>query len=540
MHHLLKRVRTATVSAFAVLCGSGCAVADNDEADALLTCMSTIDCFNNEVCINNACVVGTLPSGVVAEITPQAGSSFVRAQVLDVAVDRLPLAFTLPVATTYEVEVLDGQLQRIPANLSLFNDDGIPGRELVVDEFLRRDEVLQVRLIEDAYSVVIRPNEGPPLEVPEFTARTQPSPASKVFLLPSRFRRVFGTVVSSRSNQVRLAGIRVQATGIRSGLTSTASITGSSGAFEVLLPDTDETFFRLRGTPTAGTTPAWSYEQTVRVEVDSDREFDVEMELADDDDIGTARVQVVGISSTNIPEVVSGALVTLTATVPGVDVPPAYTLSGTTDTSGLVVLNNGVNPQLPIIAARYSVEVSTRQGTPFSSTQTVIDLTDVGRGFTIDRQISLPPRTVVDGEVLSAGDVPQAGSVLTFIPQASNAEGALVVTEPSGRFTVALDPGLYLVVIEPPPPSGTDLAAVEPVPVATRSILIDPEATQTLAPIVLPIGSVVMGSVLQASRQPEPNARVEFFVVRSNVAIPLARATTDERGAFTVILGELQ
>lgn len=522
---------------------AGCATDDSELASSVpVECIQSSDCGSGLACISNACREPDLPSQVAVEVVPAGGSPSVRTQFLGVALGARMLTFSLPRPTTYLVEVLDGLERPVSANLSLFGTETIPGRELIADRFIPEGGPTSLRLLPGTYSVRLRPTDSPGVEVLGFNVRAQPADVSKTFQLPNQFRRLYGTVRSARSNQIRLAGVRVRAFGLRSGLVSSTTVTRDSGEFEIALPATSETFFRLEADPPQSQQPTWSYRQIVRVDVGDDRARDIDMDLVNADDQGTVRLQVVGTDGDGDPQPIPNARVTLTATVAGIDAPPVFSVSGTTDPDGQLRLDGTGTEDIPLIRARYIVTVLSPSTSAFSGQVGLLDLSDAGRGFSLDQQIFLRTRSQVIGAIRSAGDQPVAEALVSFQPEQAQLAPVDVVTGQDGRFMVRLGPGSYTVLVTPL----VRRLGGEPIPVGTFETSISPlerlptgqEVVQGLAPFYLPGAIEIEGQAFDADGQPEVDARINFFRLDPKATVPLGEAVTDASGRFVVIIGE--
>ena len=523
--------RRAALWAAALALTAGCSIDNAPTASDLSFCSTANDCDPSQVCINLQCVAADVPDDVMVEITPAGGSPFVQTQFLGVPLNQRPLTFSMPVPTSYRIEVFDGQLQRVASSVTFFSTEGFVDRPLVVDEFVTADDPSFVRLAPGSYSITLRPNVGPSLEELGFTVRAQPDTVEKPFLFPSRFRQLSGAVTWLRSSQVALPGVEVRAFGLSTGLASTTTVTDASGHFAISLPDTNEEFFRLEASPPDDQQPNWSYRQTVRVDRGADRIRNIEMELANADDIGTVRLQVVGVDREGLGRPVAGAQVVLTATVSGVDVPPIFSLEGTTDSDGQLRIEGETTDEVPLIRARYDVEVRPPLGSEFRATRTALDLTDAGMSFSLDEQVTLPIRTLVRGSVLSNNEQPLAEALITFSPL-DGGPSITVVAGPTGVFETDLDPTAYLMIVEPL----NARAGTEPVPVATTTVQIDDAPTQSLPAFVLPPGTNVEGLVIGPTGAPELGAHLDLFVMEQGQLVRIAEARTNSRGLFNVVV----
>ena len=525
----LGRWAAVFVTALGLSCGDDAELLDS----AVVGCTTAEQCSPGLTCVSNTCVLPAAAGQLSVEVTPAGDSAFVRTQLLDVPVDGQTVNIRLTLPTLFEIQVLDSQDVPIAADVRLFATNAIPGRELATSTFVSASDPAPLRLVEGDYSVFVQPAIGPGLEVQDFTVRSRPDLETKTFKLPERYRRLSGVVTSERSNQVRLGGVRVRAFGDQSGLVSTTTVTDGSGAYELLLPDTkDEQFFRVEATQAEDRQPTWSYQRLLRVEQDEDRIHDIPMELVNPGDQGTARLQIVGLDRLGIPQPVQNALVTLTATVPIDESPHLYTVSGTTNSEGLVRPPGRDIARLSLIRARYRVEVLPPSTSEFGQQIATIDLTNAGRGFSLDEQISVPRRTEISGTLRSAQDQPIRQALVSFRPLRADLIPRETVSDADGLFTVLVDPGPYIMVVEPLETNVGD----EAIPVFTVAVEITDAPSINLSVVQAPVGVVVQGAVLGPSMAPEPNARLEFFEVLDMTTVQVGTTKTDANGRFEVIV----
>ena len=520
------------------LAATACGVTqDSRSGVAFDGCITTNDCFTGFVCINNICdQADALTDQVVVEVTPAGGSSFVPTQFLSVSLEERPLTFELPEPTDYEVEVFDGQLQRVAANVTLFRTMGIPGREVAVDTFVSATAPAPIRLLAGTYSVILVPNEGPGLEVLGFNVRNQPESVDKIFQFPETFRRLRGQVRSAADPAVALEGVQVRAFGVVSDLASTTAISDASGAFEVLLPSTTDTFFRVEAEPPSDWQPSWSFQQTVRVEVDSDRTRDIDLYVAGPSEQGLLRLQIVGVDGSTTAAA-ANVRVTLTATTSGFDVPPSFSTAGTTGADGRLRLRNATTDQVPIIRGRYLVNIEPPANSPYQRRSTVLNLSTAGPGFTIDERIVLAVRPRVTGAILSAEGLEVAQALVSFQPTDPNRAPTTAVSGPTGTYEITLDPGDYEMTVEPLPLASPDLlSSVTPTPVTVQSVSVAASpTTQSLGTMSLPPGTFVEGQVIGPTGAAEGGARLDFYIIRNGAPVRLGRATSDSSGRFVIV-----
>ncbi|MEL7368947.1 MAG: hypothetical protein AAFN74_08565, partial [Myxococcota bacterium] len=376
-----------------------------------------------------------------------------------------------------------------------------------------------------------------PLLVGEFDVRARPTPERKEFRLPDAPVRISGTVISSRSNLTRISGATVQAFGEVTGLKSTSAITDADGNFEIILPTSPDLDLNviLEATPAETPTPAWSHRQSIGASVD--RTLFVPIAEVDeaDDVLQNASLQVLGVDSTGEPVPLFGAAVTMTATAAGADRTQWFQLSGRTDNEGQLRIEKDDRDlaEFPIIRSRYQVEIVPSAASIYARTSTIVDYaSSVAQP---DRQVSLRERPLVSGTVESRQrqlPVPQA--ILRFYRTslASN-DQFQTSTDSEGRFSIRLDAGSYVVVVEPP----SARPGEEALPVYDIPVEVGTASTQDLNTLLIPAGVVMQGFIEGDVNDVVPNATVDIYRSVLNVGnVRIGRAVTDERGQFQVVL----
>jgi hypothetical protein len=391
-----------------------------------------------------------------------------------------------------------------------------------------------VRLLPGTYAVRISLNDrsAPGFETTGFVVRNEDVRQTKEFRVPDSYRTLSGIVVNALSTSAPIEGVLVEAIGKRSGLPSTQAITDATGAYSIQLPDTPETQFLLTARVANAVATDWSFQEEVRVDA-SIREKLIELEQVDDARRGCLKLQIFGKG--NVPEPIANANVTLTAsTTAGLET-RRYSISGVTNSDGLMVVQNPGTcvDSVPFLDEHYLVEVQTPQQSPFASTKSVLELEGQA-----DEQVLLELRTRVAGIVVSASNRPVADALLELLPLDERARTFDAETGPDGSFVADVDPGLYLVVIRPP-----QLQSGELLPVHTVVQEIAEAGQVELGTIELPEGTEVFGAV--RGQQPGgqsvamERARVEFFVHQQTQTISIARTFTDSAGSYSVVLPNL-
>lgn len=517
--------------------GVGCAF---DDAALLRGCATAADCGQGQVCSNFRCTAAEQASGRVAlELRPPPGSPYARTQHLDLDLeDGAALSVALPVPTELEALVLDSQGAPVAADLLIFGARRIPGRELEVSQFVTaQDRRTILRLPEGEYLARILPldPELPGLEVRGFTVRARNELVTKEFRLPARYRRLYGHVMSSVSSDRKVPGVEVRAIAEWSGLASTTAITDAEGRYEIRLPETTDTFFRLIATPPAELQPAWSFERVVRVDLGQDRDHAIELEPAGDAVRGLARVRVLGLSAEGSPHPLRNATVTLTSSVSRLYEPPIHRLAGTTDADGVLVVewDGAPRTEVTLLKTIYSVEVSPPPSAPFAKRRTTLDFTGASLSFVVDAQVVLSPRTRVQGSLSSEIGRPVPGARIELEPLGGHVRPSEAETDAAGRFSVELDPGRYLMVARPQEHG----SQAERFPVGTRVVEIAEGPDPELPVLTLPRGSLLEGRVIAGDDgRGVTRTEVELFLELAQRALPVARGVSDAEGRFTLTL----
>lgn len=495
------------------------------------SCQTADQCDADKVCVEFVCVPASQtigPEEVAVEVLPPARSPYMRLHRLDVSLVNLArtLMLRLPEPIPYEAVVLNAEGEQIAGRLSIYGAERIPGRELEHRVDVLRTESATFPLVEGTYSAQVRPSDPAlaPVEVAGFSVRPG-AVLPKEFRLPSRYRRLHGRVTIAQAGNETIAGVTVRAVGEKSRLESTTGVSDDNGNYELLLPDTTDTVFQVTGTLASEEQPAWGFSQSILVELDADRQLDVAIERSSEDNRGTVVLSIVGIDDDGAGAAVPSALVTLTASVADRLAPPYFQRSGLTDSRGSV-------GTIPLLRARYVVQVVPPPTSPFAALTTVLDLRGAGQNFTLDRQLQLVRRTRVTGDVASAQSRGVAATI-ELEPLDADARLRSTQTDAEGRFAIDLDPGRYLMVVRPVDPMG----GIELLPVGFQTITIPTTATHALPVVRLPAGNALSGVVRGAlDNELIEGARIEMFVRASGRTISLGNDFTDERGAFRVVL----
>lgn len=529
-------MRSAAVLLF--LAAAGCAAGAEDAAlGRFAPCVSAGDCGAGYICIDQGCVPNTAvgPEVVHAEVAPAPGSAFPKTQFLDVTAIGGVLNLQCPAPSEFDVLVLQDE-QPIRATMVVLGGQRIPDREVDVTQTIN-DQVLNpsvLRLTPGKYTVRILPDdpELPGFDAKDFTVRASTERDTKEFLVPA-YRRLYGRVVSSLSGTSTIAGVTVRAVAVKSGLPSTTAVSDEAGYYELKLPDTGETSFRLIAENEGVSGPAWWFEQVIQVEADGDREKRIELEQTSEALRGRARLKILGRGAGGTPEPVRNASVTLTAsTATGLDT-RVYRVSGVTDAEGIVTttVDDTSETELPILRGLYTVEVRAPSRSPYASTRRLLDLLDAGPGVTLTPQIDLELKTRVVGVVRAAGGSVVREALVELRPLHEGGRTVDVQTVTDGSFVADVDPGRYLVFVRPPRTLDGQL-----LPAHAVEAIVDEGARFDLPAIDLPVGTEVSGTVTGDGDGPLGDARVEFFIRQADRTLSIARTTSDSDGRYSVVL----
>jgi hypothetical protein len=495
-------------------------------------CATASECGPGFICRSSACVpnMAVGPDEVHIEVAPPPGTPFPRAQLLAPEVIGGVLGVRISAPAVYEVRVLD-EGRPIGASVTFFGDPRIPDREVDVTQSISADDINPsvLRLVPGTFTVRVIPDDRslPGFEAADFTARESVDRQTKDFEVPTAYRSLSGIVASSVSGSSTIAGVEVRAVGIRTGLPSTTAISDDSGRYELLLPDTGETEFRLTADPPASDGPSWSFEQIITVERDASREKPIELEGTRPELRGNVMLDIIGLGTGSGPEAVPNASVTLTATqADGLDT-RVYRVFGVTDARGRVTATIGgaSMTSLPILEGRYVVEVTTPVSSPYASTTALLDLSGV-----LSEQIPLGLKTRVTGSVTSAFGSPVRDASIELI-ELANGRVVESETESDGTYKADIDPGSYLIVVRP-----TRGGTGELLPVSATEAKVTDGARFDVAPIALPFGAEVSGAITGDGVGPIADARVEFFIRSADRTISIARTTTNRDGSYSVVL----
>lgn len=521
-----------------LLAAAGCAESESAFRRPI-GCERDDQCGSREACIDFTCVAvesGSL-TGVHVELTPVAASPYVRTQLLDreLEVGAANVRFELPAPSTFDtVTVLDAAEQPIEARLSIFGQERIPGREVDATLRLRAGSPNPLQLLPGHYTLRVLPEDTrlfPGIVIDGWEVRAAPQPQQREFVLPAQYRTIRGEVTLRTADNVKLPGITVRARSIPSDLPSTSTVTDANGRFEIRLPQSEDTTFLLLAERAPELQPAWGYAQVISVPDETGRNVTVRIEDTSPEIQGLVRLRILGKGSQG-PEPVAGAQVTLTAST-SLD-SRAFEITATTDGDGYAFIQTGANSQaLRLLQSSYQVRIAPPSSSPFRGRVTTLALTNLGPDRPADKQLEVEPRPTVSGTVRSGFGLPVQGAAIQVEALDDRALLFTAATGADGTFVVRLDPGEYVLRVDPTLRS----AGGELLPVGWARISVPEAAEHALPPITLEPGTLLQGTVSGArDGLPVPRTEVELFVTVGQRPVSLGRTISGEAGGFMLVV----
>lgn len=521
------------------LAGAGCGL-DEAQQFQIERCESTADCGAGRSCRDMVCIDldRKYVAALSAELTPPpTAQGLARTQVRRLA---LPggedvLDFELPEAAIFERTVVidEARGEPIAASITISGTDRIVGRDVEARLSVSAEQAGPIHLLPGTYTARVLPLDGerPGLEVQNWIIRRAGNSPVKEFVLGRPLRRLYGEVSYRTLESEKLPGIRIRATSVPGGLASTEATSDSEGRYEIELPDTQDTAFRLTAMPAEPTGPTWSFRQIVNVPRDEARELDIGLEETGASLVGALSLSILGVpEGGGAPEPIAGAEVTLTATT---SLPTrSFSVRGVTNQKGRVVPENAGDALL-ILASRYQVDVEPPPNAPYARTTTVVDLSRTGPSIQTDRQIALSARTQVLGQLTSSLGQNLVHASVSIDDLDRVIRPVQVTTDESGQFRVHLDPGRYLVRIE----GGQTPATADVHPVAFARLDVSSNAGTVNFLHSLPSGRPVRGLVSALEkRTPTAGVDVEFFLEIDGRSVSLGRSITESDGRYSLVI----
>jgi hypothetical protein len=470
------------------------------------------------------------------EITPPMDSAFVVTQELNVPIGPAPfLTLHLPEPVAIALAIKDPQGSLIDSSVSLRNTESIPGREQTVRTEFRSSALKSqaLSILPGRYQALISPLDPnrPGLETTYVVRPPTGEIVTKEFQLKPP-RVLSGTVASSLSSDHPFEGVTVRAFSASSGLASTVAKTGPLGAYAILLPDTEDDAFVLIATPPAEDAPAWSYQETITVP-EGGRKKNIGLEPTSPDIQGRATIQIGGTGTGFEP--VADARVTLTASRSAGLTTRTFSVNGTTDGDGFVIVRDaGGVRELELLKALYLVEIEPPASSPYARQTTTLDLTKLGPTYTYVEQIPLELKVKVGGTIRSDLGRPVPLASIEIQPLIGRSRAVEARTDAIGSFETALEPGTYLLVVSPR--ETTDTHEFPPVAVVSIEVPFDVKHF-SLPPITLPKSALIRGTLTGAEQAlPIPDAKIEFFYDLGAAVVSLGATRSDPNGAFMILL----
>lgn len=508
----------------------GCGL--SEDAIERAGCRADQDCPSGRACVMTVCVRTDLPGWTLdLEARPAPSSPFVATQRTGVFIPgsggwRVVLADPV----VHETVVLGADGSPIDADLAFRPGEGLADRPIDLTHRARRERPARVPLPAGVYDVRISPldPELPSVEVYGFSVEPGRDIRLKEFVLPSRYRRLEGFVQDRVLSSRRIEGVEVSAIGMDSGLTSTVDQSGPDGAFSLALPDSEDTTFRLTATLPEALQPAWRFEQVVLVPLGEDREKVVELDIPSSAARGALALVVIGFGPEG-PVPVADARVTLTASVAASAEGRSYVVSARTDAEGRARGQGQL--LLPILRGRYFAVVEPPAGSPFARTAELVDLTGAGNGVTVELQLTVTPRTRIEGLVQAPSGSPVPQARVGFEPVGRTGRFLETETGGDGRYSAALDPGDYVVVVDPRSSEASALArAAETIRVHGPSL--------ALEPLTVPYAVPTPGVVVTEEGGPVEGVEISVFGEVTGVRHLIARGISDNQGQVVLQLPE--
>ncbi|MBI2378376.1 MAG: hypothetical protein HYV07_30535 [Deltaproteobacteria bacterium] len=508
-----------------IACASACSNEAKEAAGPLdevrIPCGVDADCPIGFFCGFDVCEEKRHPvelTSVFVELVPPEGSSYARTQLISTV--EAGAALVLPAAKLFDpVVVLDGKGVPISARVAIAGEARIPGLELEPPVLVLPERPGRIVLGPGRYRAHVVPIDSavPGMLVRAWDVSAGGAPTEKQFRLPEVFPRLAGEVTTRGSRDSKRANVRVRAFAVESGLASTEAISDELGRFELLMPKTDETSFRVVAIPSEKA--AWTYEQVVVLTPGDDRRLDVPLDDTPVESRGRVRLRVLGVGA-NGPEPAAGLRITLTASI----APEfkKFTVEGTTGPDG--TLRGGASDgELEILAAHYVVSVRSPARSPFRSTSVLLDLTGARPQLVSDAQLVLKPRVKTTTMVSRRG---RAVANAQLELESASGEVTSDHSDGEGRTTWLLDPGPYLAKV-----------FGEGVPIDLRTIEIEDTSFVDLE-LELADAVELGGRVFGTLGEPLADVTVGVFGHVGDRTATLGQTRSGRDGSFSMLLAD--
>lgn len=514
------------VRSLLALLALGLAGCSSDDLLAIdLSCSGDSDCLIGS-CLSGQCI-STQPASWIhdVEIRTPPSSRFVSTQRAGVSIpSTLPWNLVLPEPVIYETTAFDGTGARIDADVKLVPEDGLTDRPLSLTYRTKVEEPALIPLPAGAYAVRIAPLDAslPSADSEGFTVIGEGGTGLKELRLPERYRRVSGKVRNVGNLTYGIDDVTVSAVGTLTRLRSTTTLSDALGNYELVLPESEDTAFLLTAVQPESRQPAWQFRQVIRVPEDGDREKIIDLDLPSPQVQGVLQLTVRGAGG----DPVSGARVSLTSSTAALVEGRSHVLTGTTRADGAVVRDAG-SEELPVLRGYYAVEIVPPARAQWARFTGMLDLSGVGNRGRVTLDLSLARRTEVSGEILDAAGRPVQGALVSFEPIDVGPRFQESETDSTGWFSIALDPGNY--VMEVLPSTGE-------LPRHARQIAVVGTEDLVLDPTIVPPGFWVDAKVVGSDGSPIPQTDVEVLRDIAGVRHVVSRGTSDDAGDLRLLL----
>jgi hypothetical protein len=530
-------------------------------APPLASCSSDSNCGASAGCVANHCVQRRSDIGKWAfEIDPPAGSGSQLTEIPAAGNKTASLTASAELTLKFQFVAGMGTAATVPqpASVLLTIPSTIPGRpDLSFQANLQQGTQTAAVLVPDAIrgrsaTVTLLPLPPADQTVPPYTFTVMiPLPGAPLqpLQLPANPSTISGQLQDALNKPKANYTARAFQNGIlvSTAASTTASTTNQAGGFAIALPaglggNNTASNVTVQLTPDAGGADPWINLQPFPL---SQASTDLGVITLPSYAAANAfQVTAHGDDAARTPAV--GATIRAFTALPSDDVrlTAQFLRDAYTDGSGLA--NLSLIPGDSNVARPYVLSVVPAAGSTWAS-QCLADVDVLWHGTTgapmLLQDVTLHPRPVVTGTMVSAGGTPVGNVVVTATSGAVAASSCLgaptttsVTTTSTGSFTLPLDPGTYTLDYDPPGGSSVPRMTVPAVDIPAI-------ATMDLGPVQLPTPALVEGDVISATSGAVPNATVRIFEPACDMPAgcamkPTLRAQTqtDANGHFRAVV----
>lgn len=526
-----------------LLLTGACVLPPTPEATASSTiyCNTTQDCDQGEVCEVKVCVVETSVKEIVAiQLTPSNEDTVLTEQFTTVEIEQgqpLPdLQFQKPRLITGAVRVLssNGVDEPAPINANLLlrrTSPEIPGSPLFFEVEASREAGYALRLPGGIYDITVLPSG-------DFIQE-------QVRDLPVSVDTQYNFTLGGLAETTEVSG-RVVFTDFRSEQTETVSgavvsaITSENATVSTTAVTDDNGFFTLNVRQNV---------VEIRLVLDpADRQPALPRVI-------TENIRLTG-QSISLGDLTLGTVLPLARRIRGSlkgelnDIPVANTPiffsgevgDGTLTQTTITDRNGNFTIDIPPSMTNYTARATPPATLPGSPAPHAITAwTDLQVAFDINEEVSfhdlrVRPKSTFSGRATSPdGAIGLNGASVQLTPVAGqiDARPYSVIADSEGRFELLIDPGIYDIVMIPPPTSGYARAIQRRVTLQALN-----NASLTL-PASRP--NLARGLVIDADNQPTPNILVEIFRLEEGQdAFLIGSGLTDEKGEYRIFVPALR